>query len=366
MAARKIVRAALIERGYAVHERPCTYSAWPGLWATPVLGLVLTVAAILIAVGVKPNAIDAPLTLGTSLMSAAAIAGALIVRYGTTFLPWLRRDGMNLEATRASVPAPDVWLLAHLDSKSQWIPMALRIASVVVTGAAWLAILLLWTATFVAHVPASLFVTFAWIAAAGTLPMIASITGTNSPGALDNASGVATLLATLDLLDPRQPVGVLITTAEELGLAGARAWLHEREGGLAGRAAHRRQHIAAAVAVNFDSIDDEGTTVCMLAHDPATWIRQAARATSTSLGESVSIRGGVPGVLVDAIAFKDAGWPAVTISRGRWASFARIHTRRDTLERVRGSGIEPAARFAAGLVRALSAPAGPHVEPGTN
>ena len=59
------------------------------------------------------------------------------------------------------------------------------------------------------------------------LPVMASIVGARSVGALDNASGVAAVLRTAELLPRGAAIGVLLTSAEELGLAGARAWARE-------------------------------------------------------------------------------------------------------------------------------------------
>ena len=59
------------------------------------------------------------------------------------------------------------------------------------------------------------------------LPVMASVVGARSAGALDNASGVATVLRAVELLARDVAVGVVLTSAEELGLAGARAWARE-------------------------------------------------------------------------------------------------------------------------------------------
>jgi hypothetical protein len=55
----------------------------------------------------------------------------------------------------------------------------------------------------------------------------------------------------------------------------------------------------------------------------------------------------IPGVLVDGLAFADAGWEVVTLSRGSVDTLRRIHTRRDDLARLRGEGVAVAARVLA-------------------
>jgi hypothetical protein len=60
-----------------------------------------------------------------------AIAAAIGLARGVLNAPVMRRAGMNVEATRGPSPAK-VWLVAHLDSKSQPGPMLVRVAGVVV------------------------------------------------------------------------------------------------------------------------------------------------------------------------------------------------------------------------------------------
>jgi len=65
------------------------------------------------------------------------------------------------------------------------------------------------------------------------------------------------------------------------------------------------------------------------------------------------VRGIIPGVLVDSIAFSDAGWDSLTLSRGNMATLARVHTSSDTRERLNGTGIAMAAYLLAATVQEL-------------
>ena len=58
------------------------------------------------------------------------------------------------------------------------------------------------------------------------------------------------------------------------------------------------------------------------------------------------------GLLLDSVALSEAGWRSVTVSRGSLASLRRVHTRSDSLERLRGDGI---SRTASALARATEA-----------
>ena len=155
--------------------------------------------------------------------------------------------------------------------------------------------------------------------------------GATSPGAVDNASGVASLLRLVELAPVGAGFGVLITSAEELGLAGARAWV-------AGR--------APADVVNVDSIDDDGRVrVMYTGRRPHALVATVTRALSGARAGRL-----LPGVLVDGIAFADAGWTAVTVSRATRDTLARIHTPRDALRELSGAGVElVAGRLAAML-----------------
>src|SRR5439155_123148 len=148
---------------------------------------------------------------------------------------------------------PRAWLVAHLDSKSQSIPMLIRISSYlalmtvlfVAFGSGFLLLL-----GAIRHVNWNLIVIAAVIAA---LPSLLCFVQNKSRGALDNATGVAAVLLAARLISPEKPLGVLITSGEELDLAGARAW----ENGTGG-----------APMINCDTVDDAGIWRCMYGNRP--------------------------------------------------------------------------------------------------
>jgi hypothetical protein len=63
----------------------------------------------------------------------------------------------------------------------------------------------------------------------------------------------------------------------------------------------------------------------------------------------------IPGILADSMAFADRDIGAVTISRGRLSTLARIHTRRDTSIALTGSGVAEGATLLSSLAALLSA-----------
>jgi acetylornithine deacetylase/succinyl-diaminopimelate desuccinylase-like protein len=145
-----------------------------------------------------------------------------------------------------------------------------------------------------------------------------------SPGAVDNASGVVAVLATLDRLPAGGDIGVCFTDAEEWGLQGARALVRERP-----------ELFRDAAVINFDGLDDRGG-ILLFAHRPGPLVVRLA---------------GVAGVrahrwlpaLVDGVAFAGVARECVTVMRGDWRTARRVHTPRDDAARLGLDGVRQAA-----------------------
>lgn len=346
--------------GYTVREELFTYSDAPGRIGTPVAGVwtALTLGAVSIAgARGRPGLALAALALGAS---ALAGVGAWVARVGTVRLGWRRRAGINLVATRGtpaspttavdSLPGPGirVWLVAHLDTKSQPVPMVVRVGGVIAAiGCAAVSSVIAGAELAAGR---ALVGTGGWVAlgvlgVASAVPIVATTVGVNSDGALDNASGVAAVLGAVEALAvdgmlAGESIGVLLTSAEELGLAGAHAWADAWE--RAGR--------APAIALNCDGVDDAGPLTLLRGGRGAASLARALGAEAAG----VRVRRIPPGLLVDAVALALRGWETVTVSRGTWGTLARIHSRRDTLAQLRGSGIGDAAALLARLAGVLT------------
>jgi hypothetical protein len=332
--AREYCSGVLAELGFTVNAEPFEYSAAPGRWATSAGGAVSVLA--LGAAGHLASRGDARGALG--ILLATVLLGVPLAywtaRWGVLSLPFSRREGMNLVALRGSA-TPPVWLVAHLDSKSQPVPTALRAGGIVLSSGVWIAAFAIAIAQWRGMALEAWWAPIAIIGAIAGLPVAASVVGETSPGALDNASGVAAVLTAAARLEGGA-VGVLLTSGEELGLVGARAW--------------SRSH-APGLALNCDGIDDVGTLVCMRSGTSggARAVR-ALEAGAATCGVGLQVRGLIPGLLVDAVALSDAGWDAVTLSRGRWTTLARVHRPGDDLAHLTGAGIEEAACVLAAAV----------------
>jgi hypothetical protein len=126
----------------------------------------------------------------------------------------------------------------------------------------------------------------------------------------------------------------MLTSAEELGLAGARAWARKA---------------APSRAINVDGVDDGGELRLVFA-------RRNPRALVASLGLASGAwpapRRLPPGLLMDGVALADAGWEVLNVSKGSWRTVSRIHTPRDSIDHLEGSGAEETAAM---LVAAMVA-----------
>jgi hypothetical protein len=205
------------------------------------LGVRLTFAASAAAV-----------LLGACIVeSRPVVAAACWVAAGALVnLPWriargfgarrtTRMMSQNLVATLpdpvAGVPARVVFM-AHYDSKSQLLPTGIRVALVVAATAlcGLLAALgLVAAAAPLGAMRGPLAVGIATALIAILTVLAANLTGNRSPGALDNGTGVGTLLelARTWRPEPDAPVEVywVATGSEEVGLDGARHFLRQHE-----------------------------------------------------------------------------------------------------------------------------------------
>ena len=344
--ARAESRRMLEARGFIVRDEAFTYSAFPGRWATSLSGLaaigIIGAAGYQGAIGSPWNAL-AILAVGLAVIGGCA---AWLARRGVLDAPLMRRSGVNLVAIprAAATPAgpsgpaghdPAVWLMAHLDSKSQPVPILVR------AGAITIAALLFVAAGGLAAAQGLGYAGFEWWPGLTTatvialLPVAASVVGARSDGTIDNASGCAAVLMAARLLPAGTPLGVLLTSAEELGLAGARAFAR----------GHR-----PAVCVNCDGVDDTGRWTAMHTGAAPRALLDAVSRASAGLRLDVAPRRLLPGVLVDGVALADAGWHVITISHGSLRTLGRIHTRLDSRESLQGDAIPVAATLIAAIV----------------
>lgn len=314
--------------GYEAAELPFTFAPWVGRFGLPV-------AAAAYLLGVLPAGILLLLgrPLGAAVALLVAAAGVAAVALSAPHLlhgsQWARRPGVN-RLYHAPGTRPLYILMAHLDTKSQLIPLSLRAPAIVVAAVSWLWLLgiaLLLMARPVSGGP--IFLAAVAGILAGTL-LALSWGDNDSPGALDNASGVATLLGVAARERDAGDVAFLVTDAEELGLAGARA------------AANRLQPVHGVI--NIDGVDDAGRFWIV---ERAGWRRRgltsnlvvALLTAADQVGVAASRRRLPIGVLLDHMPIAKAGLPALSLLRGTVRSLNRVHRPSDDATHLEGTGI---------------------------
>jgi hypothetical protein len=232
-------------------------------------------------------------------------------------------SGVNLIARRPSdrpTVRPSVWLVAHYDSKGQPVSMAVRLLGFCALGLGVVALPL-------ALIPAAVLLFL------GLIIVSQNRVTDDSPGAVDNATGLVAVFMALDQLPASAAVGVIFPDAEEFGLVGSRAL-----------AADHGVLFAAAAVINLDGLDDSGSVTAFL-HRPGAVAIAAADATKARRWRWLP-------VVVDGIALARASRECVSLLKGTWRTMRVIHRPTDVVDRVRLDG---AAIVAAGLARVLRA-----------
>jgi hypothetical protein len=278
------------------------------------------------------------LAIGGALIAILFLVDGYAKRRWITSFPAQRASSVNLEARRGS---PGVWLVAHLDSKSQTVPMLLRIAgSIAVATVAALTLLAVLSAIVGLDGGTRVWNTLQVAAIVVALPGVSCFVRNKSVGAVDNASGaVAAILAAQSPSSPTD-LGVLITSAEELGLAGARGWCGSAQ--------------LEDFILNCDTVDDVGGWRAMYTTVRPKRLGDAAVRLGARLGLRLRVGRLIPGILADSIPFSDRGMEAVTISRGTLGTLARIHTRRDFSIAMTGKGAAEASVLLSALAKELA------------
>ena len=310
--ARGAVSRFLSEIGYTVQEQSFSFNG--GIYRSmPVAGALLVIVSL----------VEIPLLLQPG--PAWGAAGALLVLTVASSLMMFRfltgdgsprsvRTDANLIAQRQGAVVR-CWLVAHLDTKAQGHSMAGRLVALWVTVVALAALLVMAGLRLRGPQPVTAGM------AAGAMGVLAGLLlaggrlSGQSPGARDNGSGLLAVLTAAELTtDPG--IGIIITAAEEFGLAGARALVREHPG-----------LFGEAEVVNVDTIDEEGT-LFVVTHGQADRLARRVRQGLAGLAPIQGRR--VPlGIMVDGVPLGRVAAGAVTIGRLSWGTLKRMHTSRD-------------------------------------
>ena len=229
---------------------------------------------------------------------------------------------------------PVLLFVAHYDSKSQTLPIAVRAVSY---GIAIIGLVAL-TVVGVIKVGTGVWLPnyIVWFVAGITvfclLLLQVNLTENRSPGAFDNASGVGTMLEVARVvmaLDEEKPITFLATGAEEYGMCGALRYIQ----------AHADEYDREnTYVINLDGlgVGNGVNIVTRYGVPPVRTTRRLAalfRASGESLGIPVSERYLPIGVGLDSIPIASRGFETVTLmARGVGSVALKVHSKQDQSE----------------------------------
>lgn len=270
-------------------------------------------------------------------------------------------ESKNVVARRAASAAATspvrLVVLAHLDSKSaRWSTftsaMLLLVGVLGVIGlGAWCALA---AARVVPRPAVAAVVPLAAVVIVSLASGLFNKAGNESPGAMDNASGLAALVAAAETLPADHALAkidltFIATGAEEIGLAGAMRWIQAHE---------RDCPRARTVFVNFDSLGVGKMLLAMNMSGEAPGGRPmigVVRDAADRAGARLRFAPGVLGAGVDTMPIAARGYPTVTLlGEVLGAASRRFHTRRDTPEHLNEDGLRSAVRVAHEIARSLA------------
>ena len=226
---------------------------------------------------------------------------------------------------------PAFLFLAHYDSKSQVLPIAVRMVAygTAIVGLIVLTIVMLVKVIALIWLPNYIVWGVAGITSLCLLLLQINLTRNHSPGGFDNASGVGVMLEVARVVmarDAKIPITFLATGAEEYGMCGALRYVqtHADE--------YDREN---TYVINLDGlgVGDGVNLVTRYGIPPTRTTRTLAnlfRTSSEALGIQVSERYLPIGVGLDSIPIASRGFETVTLTAGDVGSAAlRIHSKRD-------------------------------------
>ena len=254
-----------------------------------------------------------------------------------------RHRSENIIATNGRKPndnTPALLFVAHYDSKSQVLPIAVRAVAygIAIVGLIVLTIVMVIEVLTVVWLPDS--ITLVWLpnfivwSVAGTTTFCLvllqiNLTQNRSPGGFDNASGVGVMLEVARVVMARgekKPITFLAAGAEEYGMCGALRYVQKH----ADEYDQKNTYV-----INLDGLG-VGNSVNVVTRYGIPPVRTANvladlfQASGESLGIQVSERYLPIGVGLDSIPIASHGFETVTLTAGDVGRVAlKIHSKQD-------------------------------------
>ncbi|MYA72262.1 M28 family peptidase [Candidatus Poribacteria bacterium] len=229
---------------------------------------------------------------------------------------------------------PTFLFVAHYDSKSQVLPIAVRMVAygVAIVGLIALTIVMLVKVIALIWLPNYIVWGIAGITSFCLLLLQINLTENRSPGGFDNASGVGVMLEVARVMmarDEKKSLTFLATGAEEYGMCGALRYIQ----------AHADEYDREnTYVINLDGLGvGDGVNLITRYGIPPTrttrTLRNLFRTSSEALGIRVSERYLPIGVGLDSIPIASRGFETVTLTAKGVGSVAlKIHSKQDQSE----------------------------------
>ena len=336
-------RAYIVEQlsavGLRVEEESFDFTQFPAEVLPRLIFAGVTVAVLIACSGATSH----PILM--SLLCDSVLVGVFVFTRWQTRLERLYNTGKKHTSKNiiASCDASDdvsfeIVFVAHYDSKSQLLPIAVRalcysIALMLLLGLAMLTMLQY-------YLRAELLGVLIWTVGGGIcfclMLLQFNFTQNRSPGAFDNASGVGVLLELARCLTVQTPTGgirltFLSTGAEEYGMCGALRYIQQ----------HADQHNPKRTfVVNIDGVGAIGEIVLITRYGipPVVTSRRLGRAIrecGAEIGIDASEIYFPVGVGYDGIPIASRGFETVTLSAGGFGGASlKIHSKNDGMELI--------------------------------
>ena len=324
------------ELGLDVSWEPFTFTKFPA----EVLPRILSALFVLIVLSVP--------WFGERFPIPVCFACVLSLTIAMFFTQWQRRlEGLynvsrehrteNIIATNNANRdnnTPAFLLVAHYDSKSQTLPIAVRMVAygIAIVGLIALTIVMLVKVIALIWLPNYIVWGIAGITSFCLLLLQINLTENRSPGAFDNASGVGVMLEVARVMmarDERKNVTFLATGAEEYGMCGALRYIQ------AYADTYNREN---TYVINLDGLGvGNGVNLITRYGIPPTRTTRTLgnlfQTSSEALGIRVSERYLPIGVGLDSIPIASRGFETVTLTASGVGSVAlKIHSKQDRSE----------------------------------
>ena len=283
--------------------------------------------------------------LGERFPLPVCLACLLSLSIALFFTQWQRRfEGLynvgrkhyseNIIATNSAKQeghTPVLLFVAHYDSKSQVLPIAVRAAAygIAILGLIGLAVASVIKVATLVWLPGAIVWSLAGITTFCLLLLQINLTQNRSPGGFDNASGVGVMLEVARVAMARgekKPIICLAAGAEEFGMCGALRYIQKHAN------AYDRNR---TYVINLDGLGvGKGiNVVTRYGIPPIHTTRRLAtllRTSGESLGVQVSERYLPIGVGLDSIPIASRGFETVTLTTGDVSSVAlKVHSKQD-------------------------------------